>query len=249
MVQQKSPHVLIVDDQPSVRKALRIGLEADGFKISEAANKQEMALQLDRAKSVDLITLDLNLGHDDGLELAREIRTRRNLPIIMITARVEPIDRVKGLEHGADDYIVKPFHIREVLLRIQSVLRRYHVIENGTAAAPQPGPSAHEVYSCSAGSVDVKRREAIAHNGERLQLTDAEFDILIVFLRNPARVMSRDDLSMLLKGRPWSPHDRTLDGHVARLRKKIEPEVAEPTLIKTVWRVGYVFTGDVTRVR
>lgn len=193
---------------------------------------------------IDLITLDVMLGHEDGLALLSEIRTTRNIPIILITARVTPVDRVKGLEHGADDYIVKPFHFREVLLRIHAVLRRY---------APQPdidgsdGVGGGEIYGWGAGFLDVKRRELQTKAGERVLLTDAEFDILVAFLRNPARVLSRDELSMLTKGRSWSPQDRTLDGHVGRLRKKIEPDGAEPTYIKTVWRVGYIFTADVTR--
>ena len=244
---KSSEHILIVDDQASVRAALRAGLEVESFKVSEARNMDEIMTCLDGQPPVDLITLDLMLEHEDGLVLAREIRTRRNVPIIMITARVEPIDRVKGLEHGADDYIVKPFHIREVLLRVQAVLRRYHP-EAAAAELVDGAGAAGEVYACEAGTIDVKRRELHCEPGRKLQLTDAEFDIFVAFLRNPARVMSRDDLSMLLKGRPWSPQDRTLDGHVARLRKKIEPDLAEPRLIKTVWRVGYVFTGDVSRV-
>lgn len=239
-------HILIVDDQASVREALREGLWAEGFKISEAANKQELMAALAGEDEIDLITLDLMLGDEDGLELAREIRASRNVPIVMITALVDPVDRVKGLEHGADDYIVKPFHIREVLLRIQCVLRRYHVQPEEGAEETSNGQET-EIYDCDVGTVDVRRREFISKAKQPVQLTDAELDILVVFLRNPARVISRNDLSMMLKGRPWSPEDRTLDGHIARLRKKIEPDVSDPRLVKTVWRVGYVYTGEVTR--
>lgn len=240
-----TPHILIVDDQESVRQALRAGLEAEGFAVSEASNNEEIWARLEQEPTVDLITLDLTLGSEEGLVLAREIRARRNVPIIMITARVEATDRVTGLEHGADDYIIKPFHIREVLLRVNTVLRRYGAdgAERETDVA-----AAAEVYQCDIGCADVKRREFVAKDGTRMQLTDAEFDILVAFLRNPARVLSRDDLSLLLKGRPWSPQDRTLDGHVARLRKKIEPNLEEPRFIKTIWRVGYVFAGDVVRL-
>lgn len=244
------PHILIVDDQESVRTALRQGLEDEGFTVSEAADRAALLEHLEKGLAVDLITLDLNLGgsldeaQTEGLRLAREIRAKRNVPIIMITAHTEPVDRVKGLEQGADDYIVKPFHIREVVVRMRSVLRRYE-LERDSAAAARGGS---ERYEAEMGIVDVGRREARGKEGEPILLTDAEFDILVAFLRNPARVLSRDDLTLMLKGRMWSPNDRTLDGHIARLRKKIEPNIADPRYVKTVWRVGYVFAGDVRRL-
>lgn len=241
-------HILIVDDQAAVRSALRRGLEGEGYSVSEAASKAALLARLERAPEVSLITLDLMLGDENGLLLAREIRAKRNIPIVMITALDQPVDRVKGLEHGADDYIVKPFHIREVLYRIQSVLRRYE-LERGSAAEapPSPGSSDDERYETDIGKVDVKRRELVSAAGAPVDLTDAEFDILVAFLRNPARVLSRDDLTLMLKGRLRSPNDRTLDGHIARLRKKVEPDIETPRLIKTVWRVGYVYTGAVQR--
>lgn len=237
-------HILVVDDQESVRSALRAGLEAEGFVVTEAASKEDVVSRLEQQPRVDLVTLDLTLGHEDGLTFIRDIRMRRNVPIVMITARIGPDDRIVGLEHGADDYIVKPFHIREVFLRIKSALRRYYPEDSGETPAESPGES----YECEAGIADVTRRELVSKRGGKVQLTDAEFDILLVFLRNPARVLSRDDLSRFTKGRGWSPQDRTLDGHVARLRKKIEPNLQEPRLIKTVWRVGYVFTGNVSKI-
>ncbi len=238
--------VLIVDDQPSVRSALRSGLEAEGgFIVSEAGNKAALLARLDRQPPIELITLDLLLGEENGLQLAREIRAKRNVPIVMITALTHPVDRVTGLEHGADDYIVKPFHIREVLMRIHSVLRRYELERSNEA---NDHGEAAETYECEVGVTDVKQRSVQTSSGDRLDLTDAEFDLLIAFLRNPMRVLSRDELTMMTKGRLWSPTDRTLDGHIARLRKKIEPDIANPRIIKTVWRVGYVFAAPVTRV-
>lgn len=235
-------HILVVDDHVLVRADLRCGLEASGYQVSEAKDLAGVLARLGQDPPVSLITLDLTLEHEDGLSLVREIRARRNIPVIMITGRTAPIDRVIGLEHGADDYIAKPFDMREVVLRIRTVLRRYRM---GEAEGPGPGGESGEIYHCTAGHVDVRRREAVADDGQSLGLTDAEFDIFVTFLRNPARVMSRDELSLLLKGRPWMPDDRTLDGHIARLRRKIEANASEPQLIKTVWRVGYVFTGDV----
>lgn len=238
--------VLVVDDEPGVRSVLRRGLEAEGYAVSEAGSMTALLRRLDEAPPVSLITLDLMLGDEDGLSLARQIKVRRNVPIVMITARTAPVDRVKGLEHGADDYIVKPFLIREVLLRIHSILRRYELESRADNATD--GNSGEERYEFAAGRLDVKRRELVAPDGSPVALTDAEIDILLLFLRNAGRVLSRDDLAMLLKGRKWSPLDRTIDGHIARLRKKIEPEIETPCLIKTVWRVGYVFTGDVRRL-
>lgn len=236
--------ILVVDDQQSMRQALKRSLEADGYSVIEAASKVDVLKRLEHGPEVSLITLDLKLGQENGLLLAREIRTTRNIPIIMITALDDPHDRLAGLEHGADDYIVKPFHNREVLLRVQSVLRRYELERN---SVPASGPSGEEVYRVDGGTVDVIRREMHTLTGELVALTDSEFDILVVFLRNPGRILSRDDLTLKLKGRLWSPTDRTLDGHVARLRKKIEPDMANPTLIKTVWGVGYVFAGRAER--
>ncbi len=238
--------ILIVDDQQIVRSALRSGLESEGFVVSEAANKAALFARLDRQPPVNLITLDVILGEEDGLKLAREVRARRNIPIIMITGLAHPVDRVTGLEHGADDYIVKPFLIREVLMRIHSVLRLYE-LERRNSEDATGNEVKEEQYECDTGVTDVRRREVRKPDGTLLELTDAEFDILVTFLRNPARVLSRDDLSMMLKGRQWSPTDRTLDGHIARLRKKIELDIQTPRLIKTVWRVGYVFAGDVRR--
>jgi len=239
--------ILIVDDEPAVRAALRGALEAEGFIVSEVGTVATMLDRLDREPDIGLITLDLLLGDEDGLKLARQVREMRNLPIIMITARAEPIDRVTGLEHGADDYIVKPFHVREVLMRVRSVLRRYE-LEARLPDVGRDNTTGHERYRLEVGVLDVRSRSMTASDGTATDLTDAEFDILVLFVRNPGRVMTRDEMTMLLKGRQWSPTERAIDGHIARLRKKIEPDIAAPRLIKTVWRVGYVFTGDVQRI-
>lgn len=240
-------HILVVDDEPEVRLALRCGLEAEGYAISEAGSMSALLHRLEEVPSISLITLDLMLGHEDGLLLARQIRAKRNVPIIMITARTAPMDRVTGLEHGADDYIVKPFHIREVLLRIRTVLRRYE-LEGKSDETATDSEAIEARYAFEAGVLDMKRRELIAPDGTNIDLTDAEFDILVIFLRHPGRVLSRDDITMQLKGRRWSPMDRTMDGHIARLRKKVEPQIEQPRVIKTVWGVGYVLAGDVRRL-
>jgi DNA-binding response OmpR family regulator len=230
--------ILVVEDDAALRTILREAFEAEGIAVLEAANKAALFRNLE-TEPIDLITLDLGLGQEDGLELARQIRGMRNVPIVMITGRGAPVDRVTGLEHGADDYISKPFHIREVLLRINNVLRRYQRDESTSK------PSAAGRCAFDGRILDFAKREVRKIDGTVLDLTDREFDLLALFLKHPARVLSRDEILQSLQGREWSPLDRTIDGHVARLRRKIEPAGEAPTLIKSVRGVGYVFTGDV----
>jgi two-component system, OmpR family, response regulator len=231
--------ILVVDDEAALCAILREAFEAEGFVVSEARDKATLFRRLE-TETVNLITLDLAMGRDDGLELARQVRALRNIPIVMITGRGGPFDRVVGLEHGADDYISKPFHIREVVLRIHSVLRRYDLEET------IPKQSAEQQHAFVVGVLDSTKREVRKVDGTLLDLTESEFLLLEIFLRNPARVLSRDEILQMLRGRDWSPLDRTIDGHVARLRRKIEPLGDAPTLIKSVRGVGYVFTGEVT---
>lgn len=235
----RGPHILVVDDEPPMRAVLRQGLEEAGYTVTEAGSEKAAIRLLDR-EQVDLVTLDLGLPDSDGLDVARQIRARRNVPIIMITGRDTPHDRLLGLEHGADDYIVKPFLVREAVLRVRAVLARYAPIAD--AAQPQP---AQERYAFEAGTLDVVRRELKDQVDALIPLTDAEMNLLTVLLRHAGRVLSRSELSQLLSAREWSPLDRALDVHVARLRKKIEPVSDAPRLIKSVRGVGYVFTGDV----
>ena len=237
-------HILVVDDEPAVRTLLRQGFELQGYSVSEAGSKARLLEILERG-SVGLITLDLELGRENGLELAREIRARHNIPIIMVTGKGAPDERLVGLESGADDYITKPFHIREVLLRTRTVLERYDSRKNEVGR--NDGPIS-ERLSFESGMLDVARRELSDHSGDRIDLTDAELDLLAIFLRHPTRILSREELAQMVFKRPWSPLERTVDNHIARLRKKIEPPGEEPKLIKSVRGVGYVFTGDVRRV-
>jgi len=240
----KSPiRILVVDDEPAIRSILRRGLEKEGYEVSEASNKAELLRCLETG-SIDLITLDLDLGGEDGLELAREARAQHNIPIVMITGKGDVFVRVAGMEQGADDYIVKPFHIQEVLMHARSVLRRYELESVAEDFDNFVGVPA-ERYKFDGCILDVPRRELKTADGETIDLTDAEFGLLSSFLRQPARILSRDELMHALKGRNWSPEDRTIDGHVARLRRKIDFRSEMPRLIKSVRGVGYVFTGDV----
>ncbi len=238
-------HILVVDDEEQVATLLRNLFEREGFLVSTAGSGAALRAELAKA-AVSLVTLDLNLGGEDGLALAREIRSRHDVPIIMITAKDNEVDRVVGLELGADDYIVKPFNLREVLARVRAVLRRY---EAPIAAKPAGAAcQQHERFSFDGWKLDVTARELLHKaDGSPVQLTTAEFNLLEIFVRRPARVLSRDMIMDLLKGHDWSPLDRSIDTLVGRLRKKIEPDFEMPTLIKTVRGVGYVFSADVAQ--
>jgi DNA-binding response OmpR family regulator len=235
--------ILVVDDDAEVRLLLRKCLEREGFKVVEACNGAQMRTAIEQ-QPINLITLDLTLGGEDGLDLAREIRANRNIPIIMITGKGDTIDRVVGLELGADDYITKPFQLREVLARVRAVLRRYDTAEAPTAQAG----SVHERYGFEDMVLDITGRELSRTSGACPDLTTAEFNLLEIFVRRPHRVLSRDNIMDLLKGHDWSPIDRSIDALVGRLRKKIEPDAEHPRLIKTVRGIGYAFTADTKRL-
>lgn len=237
--------ILIVDDEPEVRALLRAGLEAEGFSVVEAGNGAEADAHL-AARPISLLTLDLKLGGEDGLKLARDLRAKRNTPIIMITGKGDPIDRVVGLELGADDYIAKPFLMREVVARVRAVLRRYQAAE--AAVALEAPASDGSRYAFDGWTMDTRRREVLRPDGASCDLTTAEFNLLAILVQRPGRVLSRDELMDLLKGHDWTPMDRSIDGLVARLRRKIEPESERPQLVKTVRGVGYVFAGSVKRL-
>ncbi len=233
--------ILVVDDEPQIRALLRNLLEMEGYAVDEAASGQQMMSLLNK-EPVSLVTLDLNLAGEDGLALARDVRAKRNVPIIMITAKSDDIDKVVGLELGADDYITKPFNVREVLARVRSVLRRYESPRAQTTA----GPGERNKFAFAGWIVDTAARELKSTSGQRMELTTAEFDLLELFISRPARVLSRNAIMDLLKGEEFTPLDRSVDALVSRLRKKIEPDPERPCLIKTVRGTGYVFAADVT---
>lgn len=234
-------HILIVDDDAQVRRMLRRSLEDEGYRVSEAADAAATLRQMAGA-DIDLVTLDLNLGSSDGLTVAREIRQKSNVPIIMITGKGDVIDRIVGLEIGADDYVAKPFHLREVLARIRSVLRRHEAKGQSTEALPGAGERA---YRFDGWVLNVARRELVGPDGSLCELTTGEFELLAMFVTRPNRVLTRDQIMDLIKGNEWNPYDRSIDNQIARLRKKIEPDPAAPRLIKTVRGAGYSFTAPV----
>lgn len=241
-------HILVVDDDPAIRDLLRDCFELDGFVVSEAATGAEAEAVL-ASKPTDLITLDLTLGGENGLEIARTIRSSRNVPIVMITGKGDPIDRVVGLELGADDYIAKPFHVREVQARVRAVLRRYGAVPAPAASdAASQIPVAGHRLAFEGWTLDLDKRELRSADNAVRELTTAEFNLLSVFAERPSRVLSRDNIMDALKGHDWSPFDRSIDALIVRLRRKVEAHPEVPRLIKTVRGVGYVFAADVRRV-
>lgn len=234
--------ILIVDDEAEVRALLREYFELEGYSVSEAKDGAEMWGHLQK-HPVTLITLDVNLHGEDGFALVREIRTKRNVPIVMISGKQDPVDRVIGLELGADDYITKPFNLREVLARVRAVLRRYQG-ESDRASAASPKD---ERYRFAGFDLSLQRRELTGKDGRTVDLTAAEFNLLELFIKRPSRVMTRDNIMDALKGHEWSPYDRSIDTLVGRLRKKIEADGDRPKLIKTVRGVGYVFAAEVEK--
>jgi DNA-binding response OmpR family regulator len=226
------PRILVVDDDCRVREVLREGLKSEGWTVHEATDSAELH-DVIRTQDIDLITLDLSLKDEDGLAIARELRAVRNLPILMITARGEPFDRVKGLEHGADDYIAKPFLIREVVLRIQRLLGTY-------SRSPVPSQS----FRFDQSTFDPNRGVIDGPDGTSISLTSHEQKLMHLFAANPNRVLSRDEIATALTGREWSPLDRTIDVHVAHLRRKLAHLSDLPRMIRSVRGVGYVFATE-----
>ena len=239
MVKPSPSHILIVEDDPKVRLLLRRCFESEGFRITEAGSGAE-AIERLTAGTVDLVTLDLQLPDGDGFAVGREIRSRSAVPIIMVTGKGDTIDRVVGLELGADDYITKPFQLREVVARIRAVLRR-------TASGSQhTGLGGNEDTLAFEGWIlDLPKRELRSATGTTCDLTTSEFDLLKAFATHANRVLSRDRIMDLLRGHDWTPSDRSIDNLVMRLRRKIEPDADRPRLIKSVRGVGYCFTAKV----
>ena len=237
--------ILVVDDDPRVRDLLSRYLEGEGYRVESAEDGSAMRRQMAES-AIDLVMLDLNLPGEDGLSLARELRATSDVAMIMITGKSDPIDRVVGLEIGADDYIPKPFELREVLARIRAVLRR---ASSRPTKVPAGGPPASSGCLGFAGwRFDPAKRELHNPSGEMVSLSTGEFDLLATFLQHPTRVLDRDRLLDLLRGQEWTPFDRSIDTQVGRLRKKIERDPTNPDLIKTVRGVGYVFSTEVKRL-
>jgi two-component system, OmpR family, response regulator len=231
-----TPHLLVVDDDRDICDLLSNFLAKHGFRVSVAHDGRTMTQALETAR-ISLVVLDLMLPGEDGLSLCRRLRATSTLPVVMLTAIGEETDRIIGLEMGADDYIAKPFNPRELLARVRAVLRR-------TGAAPV-APARGRVLEFAGWRVDVARRQLFSPTGALVPLRAGEFDLLLALAERPQRVLTRDQLLDLSRGRAASSFDRSVDVQISRLRAKIESNPKEPDLIKTVRSGGYIFAAAV----
>jgi two-component system OmpR family response regulator len=229
-----SPHVLVVEDDRQISRLVARYLEANDYRVSIAADGREMERALDCGR-IDLIVLDLMLPGEDGLSLCRRLRESSQIPIVVLTAKGEDVDRIVGLEMGADDYLTKPFNPRELLARIRAVMRRVAIV-----VAESPGRAAR-VFSFLGWQLDCAMRELTNPLGTQIAITGAEFDLLQVMCERHGRVLSRQQLLDLTQGRNPGPFERSVDILVSRLRRKIEADPQRPDIIKTVRPIGYLF--------
>jgi two-component system OmpR family response regulator len=232
-----APHLLVVDDHREIRELLQRFFVQHNYRVTVAKDGKEMKQSLSHAH-IDLIVLDLMLPGEDGLTLCRDLRASSNIPIVMLTAMGDEMDKIIGLEMGADDYLAKPFNPRELLARIKAVLRRVNSLSTPIATV--------NLYHFAQWSIDINKRELTDKAGVIVVLSSAEFDLLRVFIDHPQRVLSRDQLLDLSKGRDGGVYDRAIDTLISRLRKKLEIDAKHPELIKTIWGGGYQFTCEVT---
>lgn len=227
--------LLIVDDDPEIRELLERYLRNYGFEVVAVPDGTGMEEYL-RTHCVDLVILDLMLPNEDGFALARKLRSSSDIPILILSARSEEIDRIVGLEIGADDYLPKPFNPRELLARIRAVLRR-------NQSGPSPVPASQETYSFGPFVLEAAARRLL-RDGKEIFITNADFKLLYVLVTHPNQVITRDTLMELVKGYERSPLDRSIDVRVKRLRQKIEPDSSAPVFIRTIRGEGYLFRPD-----
>jgi DNA-binding response OmpR family regulator len=244
-----SGRLLVVDDDPTVRAMLVEYLSGHRYDVRAAKSGAEMRVELERDLP-DLVLLDIRMPGEDGLTLARFLRERYDVGIIMVTASSDVIDRIVGLEIGADDYVAKPFDPRELLARVKSVLRRMQA-SAGEKGKSEAGAQALAVAAVGDASgrvrfgrcaLDIEARRMFEDTGAEVAITAMEYDLLCIFLASPNRVLSRDQLLMKTRNREWEPFDRSIDIRIGRLRKKIEPQPeTEPRCIRTVRNAGYMY--------
>ena len=233
-----APHVLLVEDEPGIREPLAQYLSRNGIRTS-AVESAEVARKVLAAHAVDLVLLDLMLPGEDGLSLCRSLRGAGTIPIIMITAKAEETERIVGLELGADDYVTKPFNARELLARIRAVLRRSR---EGPVQVRAPDTAA---FAFGDWVLKTGERHLVDAEGIVVPLSTGEYGLLLAFVSHPRRVLDRDQLLDLSRGREAGPLDRSVDNQVSRLRRKLGDDPRDPQLIRTVWGGGYMLAADV----
>jgi two-component system, OmpR family, response regulator len=234
------PHLLLVDDEASIREPLSKYLEKQGFRVSDAANAADARSSL-IAYDIDLVLLDIMMPGEDGLSLCRHIAATDGPPVILLTAKSEETDRIVGLEIGADDYVVKPFSPRELVARIKVVLRRLQAGNRNHA-------SESESYSFAGWTLKINEQALYDKDGILVSLSSGEFRMLEALITRAGQVLNRDQLLDLTRGREGGPFDRAIDNQISRLRRKIEDDVKDPLIIKTIWGGGYRFSVEVRRV-
>lgn len=239
MIADAAIRLLLVDDEPGLREPLAAYLARQGFAVTEAASAAEARARLLEG-TPDLVLLDIMMPGEDGLSLCRHLAETRAIPTILLTAKGEAMDRIVGLEIGADDYVTKPFEPRELVARIRSVLRRT------SKAAPSAAPD--EVLAFEGWQLDPLKRRLTDAEGAVVSISSAEFRLLMAFLEHPRQVLDRDRLLDLVQGREAHLFDRAVDNQISRLRRKIEADSKNPTLIQTVWGGGYMLAAEVRRV-
>ncbi|MBF0135279.1 MAG: response regulator [Magnetococcus sp. DMHC-1] len=238
---ESASHILVVDDDPDIRKLVGSCLEKEGYRVTTSPDGRGLERGVEQ---VDLIILDLVLPGEDGLVLCRNLRARSSIPVIILSSKGEEMDRIIGLEMGADDYLPKPFHPRELLARVKSVLRR-------TRLSPEQKSEDLDdiIYAFSGWKLDALSRNLTSPEGVSVALTGSEYLLLSIFLNHPNRVLSRDQLLDLTQGRGTDHFDRTIDMQVSRLRRRLHDDPRTPQLIKTVRSAGYVFCSRVEKER
>lgn len=236
----KNKHILVVEDEAITRAKLVGYFQHEGYQVSEAQNKDELDAIMAQ-HHIDLVMLDINLPGEDGLMITRRLRAESNVGIILVTGRTDTIDKIVGLEMGADDYVTKPFELRELLVRVKNLLWRVSLAQN-SAEQTETTPD-DDAFYFGPWRFDVPRRK-LTKDGEPVKLTKAEYEILVAFVAHPGRVLSRERLLNLIDHRVDDPNDRTIDVLVRRLRNKIEPTPKEPQYLVTVHGEGYLFAAE-----
>ncbi len=234
----RNAHIVVVDDEPDVRETLQEYLTLQGYEVTALDGGPALRQLVDAERPFDLAILDITMPGEDGLSLARYLRELCDVGIIMVTAAGETVDRIVGLEMGADDYLPKPVDYRELLARIKAVLRR--AAPKPAATMPEDAP--HTLIAFGECRLDLEAHRLYGADGEALALTAMEFDLLRAFAERPNRVLSRDQLLELAHNRNWEPFDRSIDIRIARIRRKVERDPGKPQIIKTVRGAGYVFS-------
>lgn len=227
-------HILVVEDDATSRVTLCSYFEKEGYRVTEAVDGEQMRAAFAKG-DVDLVMLDIRLPGEDGLTLLRELRQQSTVGVIMVTGKSDEVDRIVALEMGADDYVTKPFNPRELLVRAKNLLVRI--------AAARAAEKEERVKKFAGWSLNLNTRSLESPEGEDVRLTRGEFELLSALVRNPHRVMSRDNLLDCTSNRDWAPNDRTVDVLIGRLRRKVEPDPQAPSLIVTVHGLGYVFAA------